>query len=106
MAFAALRRGRPGPLRPPVDDIESELSPIELASLAQVFSHSVVGSPETIRRGLEAIVERTGADELMLTSQIFEHDARLRSFEIIASVAGLDRRNPRLQPGVSVQPPP
>ncbi len=106
MAFAALRRGRPGPLRPPVDDIESELSPIELASLAQVFSHSVIGSPETIRRGLEAIVERTGADELMLTSQIFEHDARLRSFEIIASVAGLDRRNPRLQPGVSVQPPP
>lgn len=89
LAFAALRRGRPGPLRPPVDDVEGEISPVERAALAQVFSHAIVGSPETVRRGLEAFAAQTGADELMVTSQIFDHAARLRSFEIVASVGGL-----------------
>ena len=46
---------------------------------------TVVGAPETVRRGLLAFAERTGADELMLTSQIYDHAARLRSFEIVAS---------------------
>ncbi len=89
LAFAALRRGRPGPLKPPVDDVASALTPVELASLEQVFSCSVVGSPETVRRGLEAFAARTGADELMVTSQIFDHAARLRSFEIAAAAGGL-----------------
>lgn len=52
--------------------------------LAQALSCSVVGSPETVRQGLKAFVERTGADELMVTAQIFDHKARLRSFEILA----------------------
>ncbi|HEU4410727.1 MAG TPA: LLM class flavin-dependent oxidoreductase [Polyangiaceae bacterium] len=92
LAFAALRRGRPGPLRPPVDDVERELSALERATLAQIFSCSAVGSPEAVRRGLEDIVARTGADELMVTSQIFEHAARLRSYELTAAAWGLAAR--------------
>ena len=56
------------------------------ALLDEMLSYSVVGSPETVRRGLEAIVARTGADELMLASQIYDHAARLRSYELAAGV--------------------
>jgi alkanesulfonate monooxygenase SsuD/methylene tetrahydromethanopterin reductase-like flavin-dependent oxidoreductase (luciferase family) len=49
----------------------------------------VAGSPDTVRRGLQAFVERTGADEIIVTGQIFDHAARLRSFRIMAEVAGL-----------------
>lgn len=53
----------------------------------------VVGSPDTARRGLEALVDATGADELMLTGQIFDHAARLRSFEIFAEVHSESRED-------------
>ncbi|XXY20341.1 LLM class flavin-dependent oxidoreductase [Sorangium sp. So ce216] len=85
-AFINLRRGRPGPLPPPVEGFERELGPMERAGLEQALSCSAVGSPETVRRGLEAFIERTRADELMVTSQIFDHAARMRSFEITAQV--------------------
>jgi luciferase family oxidoreductase group 1 len=83
-AFVNLRRGRPQPLQPPVEGFEGQLTALERSMLEQALSCSVVGSPETVRRGLEAFVARTGADELMVTSQIFDHAARLRSFEIAA----------------------
>ncbi|WP_437959114.1 LLM class flavin-dependent oxidoreductase [Sorangium sp. So ce119] len=83
-AFVNLRRGRPGPLPPPVDGFERELGPLERAGIEQALSCSVVGSPETVRRGLEAFIARTRADELMVTSQIFDHAARVRSFELTA----------------------
>jgi luciferase family oxidoreductase group 1 len=83
-AFLNLRRGQPGPLQPPVDNFEQGLNPMERAGLEQALSCSVVGSPETVRRGLESFLARTGADELMVTSQIFDHAARLRSYEIAA----------------------
>ncbi|WP_437691391.1 LLM class flavin-dependent oxidoreductase [Sorangium sp. So ce176] len=83
-AFVNLRRGRPGPLPPPIDGFERELSPLERAGIEQALSCSVVGSPETVRRGLEAFIARTRADELMVTSQIFDHAARVRSFELTA----------------------
>ena len=51
-----------------------------------MLSCSVVGSPETVRRGLEAFVARTGADELMVTSQIYDHEARLRSYDLAAGI--------------------
>ncbi|RPJ84808.1 MAG: alkane 1-monooxygenase, partial [Acidobacteria bacterium] len=60
------------------------LTPGDRHLLDQMLSFSAVGSPETVRRGLEAIVARTGADELMLTSQVYDHDARLRSYELAA----------------------
>jgi luciferase family oxidoreductase group 1 len=84
-AFINLRRGRPGPLPPPDDGLEERLSPADRHLIAEMLSATVVGAPETVRRGLLAFAERTGADELMLTSQIYDHAARLRSFEIVGS---------------------
>ncbi|MDB4975881.1 MAG: luciferase-like monooxygenase family protein [Myxococcaceae bacterium] len=83
-AFVNLRRGRPGPLPPPDPSFESKMSPAEQAMIEQALSCSVYGSPATVRRGIEAFVARTGADELMVTGQIYDHPARLRSFEIVA----------------------
>ena len=87
-AFARLRSGRPGKLPPPVDDIDAVLTPIERATVDHALSCAVVGGPETVRRGLHAFAERTGADELMVTAQIFDHAARLRAFEIVAEAVG------------------
>jgi luciferase family oxidoreductase group 1 len=87
-AFVNLRRGRPQRLQAPIPGFESQLTPLERAGLEQALSCSVVGSPETVRRGLEAFVARTGADEIMATGHIFDHAARLRSFEIAAEVSG------------------
>ena len=88
-AFVNIRTGRPGPLPPPVDDMESRLGTTGRAVLSQALSCSVVGSPETVQRGLADFIARTGADELMVTAQIFDHQARLRSFAITAEVHGL-----------------
>jgi luciferase family oxidoreductase group 1 len=83
-AFVNLRRGRPGPLPPPVEGYESRLSPQERAGLQQALTCTIVGTPETVRRGLKDFIARTGADELMVTAMIFEHGARLRSYQITA----------------------
>ena len=83
-AFIGLRRGRPGPLRPPTDGFEETLAPFERAMLADMLSYSVVGTREQVHAGLASIVARTGADELMLASQIYDHAARLRSYELAA----------------------
>src|SRR3954467_12659081 len=80
--FIALRRGTPGPLPPPVDDMDDHWSPIERAGVEQALAYSVVGAPDAIQRGLEAFIAETDADELMLTAQIYDHAARLLSFEI------------------------
>jgi len=82
-AFANLRRGRPGPLPPPVHDVESLITPFDMLGLRDVFARAVVGGPETVRAGLQALVEETGADELMLATQVHDHDARVRSLEIV-----------------------
>ncbi|HEY7614924.1 MAG TPA: LLM class flavin-dependent oxidoreductase [Gemmatimonadales bacterium] len=84
-AFINLRRGHPSPLPPPDERLEERLSSADRQLLAQMLSCTVVGTPEAVRRGLAAFAEHTGADELMLTSQIFDHAARLRSYEIVAS---------------------
>jgi luciferase family oxidoreductase group 1 len=85
-AFVNLRRGRPGQLSAPVDSTEGLWTPAEQAGIDHALAYAVVGSPETVRQGLKAIIDRTGADELMLTAQIYDHAARLRSFEIAAAV--------------------
>ena len=77
-------RGRAGRLPPPVDDIETRLAPWERAAVEQALTCTVVGTPATVRRDLDAFAERHGADELMVTSQIHDHAARLRSYEIVA----------------------
>jgi luciferase family oxidoreductase group 1 len=87
-AFVNLRTGQPGPLPPPVDDIDARLDPNAKAMLAQTLRWAIVGSPATVRQGLKDFIAHTGADELMITAQIFDHKARLRSFEITAKAHG------------------
>src|SRR5574337_2020002 len=87
--FALMARGVRGALQPPSDTYEASWSPRERAFADDATACSAVGSPATIRAGLEALVARTGADELMLTAHIFDHAARLRSFEIVAEAWGL-----------------
>lgn len=86
--FADIFRGNRGYLQPPIDDIEAYWSPAEKAQASNMLACSVVGSPETVRRGIDAFVEQTGADELMVASAIYDHKARLRSYEILAEVMG------------------
>jgi luciferase family oxidoreductase group 1 len=85
-AFVNLRRGHPAPLPPPDDTLEERLTPTDRAGMTEMLACSVVGAPDAVRRGLEAFVDRTGADELMLTSQIYDPAARVRSYELTAGV--------------------
>jgi luciferase family oxidoreductase group 1 len=83
-AFVNLRSGHPSQLPPPIEGYTERLRPQERAILDQVLSCASIGTPEMVRADLLNFVEQTGADELMITSQIFDHGARLRSFEIAA----------------------
>jgi luciferase family oxidoreductase group 1 len=83
-AFVNLRTGNPGKLPPPVPGYAETLPASARAILDQVLTCSAIGDRATVRAGIEAFVERTGADELMITSQIWDHEARLRSYEIAA----------------------
>jgi luciferase family oxidoreductase group 1 len=85
-AFVNLRRGRPGKLPPPADDLDAHLDRYARAMLASSLACSIVGGPEAVRHGLQEFASSTGADELMVTAQIFDHDARKRSFTILADV--------------------
>ena len=84
--FVNLRRGRPTQVPPPSRDFERELSAFDRLQLDSVLSHAVVGSPATVARGLGDFIARTGADELIIASQMYDHGARLRSYEIVADV--------------------
>jgi luciferase family oxidoreductase group 1 len=86
-AFINLRTGRPSKLPPPVPGYLESLPAPARAMLEEVRSCSAVGSLNTVREALHAFVERTGADELMITSQVFDHEARLKSYEIAARAA-------------------
>ena len=79
-----MRRNTRGQLPPPIDDIDTFWTPHEKASVNESLACSVVGSPETVQRGLARLIEQTGANELMIAGQIFDHKARLHSFEIAA----------------------
>jgi alkanesulfonate monooxygenase SsuD/methylene tetrahydromethanopterin reductase-like flavin-dependent oxidoreductase (luciferase family) len=84
--FLALRRGTLGPVPPPVDPdrFEAALTPLERVELQHVLGSAIVGSPDTVRRGLSDFLVRTEADELIIAAQIFDHASRLRSYEIVA----------------------
>ncbi|TBW56002.1 LLM class flavin-dependent oxidoreductase [Marinobacter halodurans] len=82
--FIALRRGTPGPLKPPVDDPEQVGSVFERRQVANALAESAAGSPATVAAGLEAFVARTGVDEVIVTGQIYDHAARVKSFAIAA----------------------
>jgi luciferase family oxidoreductase group 1 len=87
-SFVNLRRGTPGPLPPPVGTMDGLWTDFERAGVTQAFSEAIVGSPATVGRGITEFVQRTGVDELMVTAAVFEHEARLRSFEIVAQTRG------------------
>jgi luciferase family oxidoreductase group 1 len=82
--FVQLRRGTPGPLPPPVDSMAGRWTDLERAGVEHALGQAIVGDAATVRAGLEALTERTGADEIILTAQIYDHAARLHSFEIAA----------------------
>src|SRR5882762_871270 len=85
-AVTDMLRGTRGRLPPPIDDIETYWSPLEKHQVSKMLSRSFVGSPETVRQGLEDFIEETRADELIIASAIYDHSARLRSYEILADV--------------------
>lgn len=84
--FVDLQRGVPGPIKPPVSTMDGRWSPIEAAWTKRALRESIVGSADTVRRKLEAFLDRTGVDELMATASIYDHAARIRSFEIVAEL--------------------
>jgi luciferase family oxidoreductase group 1 len=86
MAFTDIFRNARGPTRPPIDDIETYWTPVEKAKVQQMLECTIIGGPETVRREIDKLVERTQADELMIVSDVFDFERRLRSFEIIASI--------------------
>ncbi len=85
-SFVNLRRGRLGLVPPPIDDIESYWTPQEKAGVQNALACSVVGGPDTVREGLRAFIARHRPDELMLTANIHDHAARVRSFELVAGL--------------------
>ncbi len=86
-AFVNLRTGHPAPLPPPVDDIHALYPAAYHGMIDETLSRSVVGGPDTVAAGLAAFAARTGANEIIVTTQMFDHAARIRSFEIAADAA-------------------
>jgi alkanesulfonate monooxygenase SsuD/methylene tetrahydromethanopterin reductase-like flavin-dependent oxidoreductase (luciferase family) len=84
-SFVALRRGGPIQLPPPLADYERSLTPLDHHALGDTLSTAIVGGPEMVQQGLDDLVERTSADEVIIATQIYDHAARLRSFEIVMS---------------------
>ena len=85
-SFVNLRRGMPGKLPLPVADYTDRVTPGERAMLEAALSCSAVGTPDTVEREIASFVERTGADEIMITSNIHDHGKRLRSFKLVAEM--------------------
>ena len=84
--FLALQRGIPGPLPPPVDDMDAVWAPAEAAAVRRALREAAVGDRAGVKQQLEAFLARTRPDELMITAQIFDHAARVRSYEIVAQL--------------------
>jgi luciferase family oxidoreductase group 1 len=86
-SFTNLVRGAGGKLQPPIDNIDEYWNPMEKLHASSMLKYSIVGSPETVRRGLEEFVALTKADELMIVTSLYDHPARVRSYELVAEVA-------------------
>lgn len=86
-AFVNLRSGRPAKIPPPVENFMQQLGEGERALLNQILACSAIGSPATVTQQMRDFISRTGADELMIASNIFEHQARLHSYEIVAKIS-------------------
>src|SRR4029079_12674071 len=87
--FLNLRRGRPGQVPPPVDSMDDLWTPAERAGVEHALRYAIVGTPDAVQQRLDAFVAETRVDEVMITAQIYDHAARLRSYEIVADVGAL-----------------
>jgi luciferase family oxidoreductase group 1 len=85
-SFVNLRRGRPGLIPPPIDNIEDFWTPTEKFGVEHALACAVIGNAETVKQGIESFVERHRPDELMITANVFDHEARCRSYAIVADV--------------------
>jgi luciferase family oxidoreductase group 1 len=95
-AFVNLRRGTPGPLPPPDKGAIEQLAPEQKWELNRTLSVAVVGSPGTVKEGIANFVARTEADEIIIVAQVYDHHARLRSYEITADVLSVSQASARL----------
>jgi alkanesulfonate monooxygenase SsuD/methylene tetrahydromethanopterin reductase-like flavin-dependent oxidoreductase (luciferase family) len=86
LTFLSLRRGRPIALPTPEEAAEYPYTEMDRAFLADRFGSSIIGSPETVHKGLEQLLADTGADELMITTMVHGHADRVRSYELIAGL--------------------
>jgi luciferase family oxidoreductase group 1 len=86
LSFLRLRQGRPGPLPTPEDAAEYPFTDMERLVMEDRQASQISGGPDTVRKGVEALVEATGADELMITSMVHDHRERLRSYELVAGL--------------------
>jgi luciferase family oxidoreductase group 1 len=89
MSFTNIFRGARGLSQPPIDDIEAYWTPAEKAQAMRMLARSIIGSPDTVRKGMAALVEETQADELIIVSDVYEHEERLRSIALIAEAGSL-----------------
>lgn len=86
--FVGMLRNDRGYLKPPIDDIESYWTPMEKAHASRMLACSFVGSPETVKAGLQKFVKDTKVNELMVASALYDHDARLKSYALLAEIMG------------------
>jgi luciferase family oxidoreductase group 1 len=84
--FTRMVRGTRGKLPPPIDDIETYWTPAEKEQASAMLKYSFVGSLDTVRSGLQQFVDETGVEELIVASAVYDHPARLRSYEILAQL--------------------
>ncbi|RFU61182.1 LLM class flavin-dependent oxidoreductase [Bacillus sp. V59.32b] len=87
--FLDLIRNTPGQIKPPVDSMDELWTPYEEAALEQQLGSSIIGGPETVKEKLQAFLDETQADEMIINASIFDHFDRLRSFEIISEITGM-----------------
>lgn len=87
--FLGLIRNTPGKIKPPVDNMDEIWTPYEQAALEQQLGSSIIGDPETVKQKLQAFLDETQADEMIVNAQIFDHYDRLRSYEIVSEITGI-----------------
>lgn len=87
MSFTSILRGDRGLSKPPIDNIDDYWTPIEKAQAHGFLARAIVGSPDTVKRGMADLIAETGADELIIVSDVFDHDLRKRSYAMIAQAA-------------------
>lgn len=84
--FINLRRGKPGPLPAPAENMDQIWTEVEKINVDRALAYSLVGNASTVQTGLERFIEKVKPDEIIATAQIFDHQARLRSFEILSNL--------------------